>query len=322
MIEMPFASPRDYVGGVQPPADAPAEAVWFVFRGERLLVEAGEALAGKPEDPRAWPRPSWARLPIAKAPEALGLAPVRSLYLGRLGPAHCHAAEVAADAAPPQGYGWHGLRALFGVLDDAQFALAGRALQLVGWDRTHQFCGACGTPTVLRTTERARECPACKLVAYPRVAPAVMVLVRRLPEEIILARSPRFPPGMYSAIAGFVEPGETLEQCLERETLEEIGVRLRNVRYFASQPWPFPHSLMIAFVADWESGEIRADPAEIEAAAWFKLGSLPQLPAPISIARRLINAVIAEMVSRGSAESDCADSAPANAPRDASRGAG
>jgi NAD+ diphosphatase len=122
-----------------------------------------------------------------------------------------------------------------------------------------------------------------------------MALVRRLPDEILLARAPRFPPGMYSALAGFVEPGETLEQCLQREVLEEVGVRVRNLRYFASQPWPFPHSLMIAFVADWEDGEIRADPREIEAAAWFNLRSLPQLPAPISIARRLIDAVVAEM---------------------------
>jgi NAD+ diphosphatase len=294
MPAMPFAATPEYVGAVAAPAE-PVEALWFVFRGEKLLVEAGAPAPGKLEDPRAWPRPSWARLPVATAAEALGLVPVRSLYLGRLGTAHCFAAEVAADATPPPGFGWHGLRALFGVLDDAQFALAGRALQLLGWDRTHRFCGSCGTPTALRTTERARECPACGLVAYPRVAPAVMALVRRLPEEILLARSPRFPPGMYSAMAGFVEPGETLEQCLEREVLEEVGVRVRDLRYFASQPWPFPHSLMIAFVADWESGEVRADPAEIEAAAWFGITALPQLPAPISIARRLIDAVVAEM---------------------------
>jgi NAD+ diphosphatase len=123
----------------------------------------------------------------------------------------------------------------------------------------------------------------------------VMALIRRLPEEILLARSTRFPSGMYSALAGFVEPGETLEQCLEREVLEEVGVRVRNVRYFASQPWPFPHSLMIAFVADWEKGEIRADPLEIEAASWFKIRNLPRLPQPISISRRLIDAAVAEM---------------------------
>ena len=294
MIEMPFSSPPGYAGAVPPPQEAGA-ALWFVFRGERLLVEAGELVAGRPgDDPRVFPRPAAARVPVVPAPAALALEPRRTLYLGALGGAHCFAAEVAADAPPPRGFGWHGLRALFSVLEDAHFALAGRALQLLEWDRTHQFCGRCGTPTVPKTTERSRECPSCGLGAYPRVAPAIMALVRRGP-EVLLARSPRFPPGMYSALAGFVEPGETLEQCLEREVAEEVGIEVANVRYFASQPWPFPHSLMIAFVADWKSREIAVDALEIEAAEWFNVRTLPQLPNPISISRRLIDAVVAEM---------------------------
>jgi NAD+ diphosphatase len=298
MIEMPFSSPPGYAGAVPAPAEA-GEALWFVFRGERLLVEAGELVAGRPgDDPRVFPRPAAARVPAAAAPSAFTLEPLRTLYLGVLGGLHCFAAEAAGDAAAPPGFGWHGLRALFSVLDDAHFALAGRALQLLEWDRTHQFCGRCGTPTVPKTTERSRECPACGLGAYPRVAPAIMALIRRGPDEVLLARSHRFPPGMYSALAGFVEPGETLEQCLEREVDEEVGLQVGNVRYFASQPWPFPHSLMIAFVADWKSGEIRVDPLEIETAEWFNVRSLPQLPNPISISRRLIDAVVAEMRGR------------------------
>jgi NAD+ diphosphatase len=295
VIEMPFASPPGYAGAVPAPTE-PGEALWFVFRGERLLVVAGELVAGGPgDDPRVYPRPAAARVPVAPALAALALEPLRTLYLGALGGAHCFAAETAAEAAAPRGFGWHGLRSLFSVLDDAHFALAGRALQLLEWDRTHQFCGRCGTATVPKTAERSRECPACGLAAYPRVAPAIMALVRRGAEEVLLARSPRFPPGMYSALAGFVEPGETLEQCLEREVEEEVGIRVANVRYFASQPWPFPHSLMIAFVADWKSGEIRPDPLEIEAAEWFSVRALPQLPNPISISRRLIDAVTNEM---------------------------
>jgi NAD+ diphosphatase len=300
MIEMPFAAPAAYVSAVQAPDPVPDTALWFVFREDRLLVQAGEAHSGKPDDPRAWPRPTWARLPVVRDPATLALSVASSLYLGQLGALHCFATAVAADAAAPDGFVWHGLRALFGVLEEPSFALAGRALQLIGWERTHRFCGQCGTPTVARTSERARECPGCGLVSYPRLAPAVMALVRRAPDEILLARSPRFPPGMYSALAGFVEPGETLEQCLEREVLEEVGVTVTNVNYFASQPWPFPHSLMIAFVADWKSGEIKVDPLEIEAAQWFKLDGLPKLPQPISIARRLIDAVIAEMSARPS----------------------
>ena len=210
---------------------------------------------------------------------------------------HCFSAEVAADAVAPQGWSWQGLRALFGVLDEAQLALAGRALQIVDWDRTHQYCGACGGATAIRANERARECPQCGLAVFPRLAPAVMGLVRR-EQELLLARSARFPEGLYSALAGFVEPGETLEQCLEREVREEVGIRIHNVRYFASQPWPFPHSLMIAFFADYHSGEVRVDGEEIVDARWFDvkdLESLPRLPARISIARRVIDAAIGEM---------------------------
>jgi NAD+ diphosphatase len=180
------------------------------------------------------------------------------------------------------------------VLDDAHFSLAGRALQLVDWDRTHRFCGRCGTPTEAKAEERVRVCPACKLAVYPRIAPAVMALIRR-GRELLLGRSHHFPPGMYSALAGFVGPGETLEQCVEREVGEEVGISVSRIRYFASQPWPFPHSLMIAFVCDWASGEISPQPEEIEAAAWFDVLHLPKLPSRISIARRLIDAVAGEM---------------------------
>jgi NAD+ diphosphatase len=189
---------------------------------------------------------------------------------------------------------WEGLRTLFTVLDDAHFALAGRALQLIDWDRTHQFCGRCGTRTEAHPQERVRVCPACKLSAYPRVAPAVMALVKR-ENQILLGRSPHFPPGMYSALAGFVEPGESLEQCIAREVLEEVGVRISNPRYFASQSWPFPHSLMIAFVCEWVSGEIKPQESEIEDAKWFEVLQLPKLPSKISIARKLIDAVVEEM---------------------------
>ena len=278
MIEMPFAAPTDYLSAVVAPAEPHPEALWFVFREARLLVGDGTM-----------------RLP--RPPASLGLSASPRHFLGALAGREVYACEVAADVEAPAGYRWSDLRSLFSRLDDTLFALAGRALQIVDWDRTHRFCGRCGTPTVPRDAERSRECPACGLVAYPRIAPAVMALVKRDPDEILLARSHRFPAGMYSALAGFVEPGETLEQCLEREVLEEVGVRIANPRYFASQPWPFPHSLMIAFVVDWAGGEIRVDPLEIETAQWFTIAGLPQLPQPISVARRLIDAVVGDMRS-------------------------
>ena len=292
MIPLPFSSPLDYEHLVA--CDAPGEAHWFVFRGDELAVEMGP-LAAPSDDPRVKARPAWARLPLQKNHNWLGSHPLRTLYLGTLGGLQCWAAELPDDAPPPAGMAWAGLRALYTVLDDAHFALAGRALQLVAWDRTHQFCGRCGTRTEAKKAERVRVCPACKLSAYPRVAPAIMALVKR-ENELLLARSPHFPPGMYSALAGFVEPGESLEQCLAREVHEEVGVRVNNIRYFASQPWPFPHSLMIAFVCDWVSGEVKPQEAEIEEAKWFKVLQLPKLPSKISIARRLIDSVCQELV--------------------------
>jgi NAD+ diphosphatase len=149
---------------------------------------------------------------------------------------------------------------------------------------------------VVKAGERARQCPSCGQTHYPRIAPAVMALVRK-GDELLLARSPHFPAGMHSALAGFVEAGESLEQCVHREVKEEVGLEVTNLRYFSSQPWPFPHSLMIAFNCDYAGGEITPEPGEIEAAAWFWIDDLPVLPNRISIARRLIDATIAQIRS-------------------------
>lgn len=281
-MTMPFAAPESYVAGVIAAGEPGADSLCFAFQ-QTLLLVAGD--------------PAQVRLPGHAALSGLGTPPLRRVYLGTLGERDCYAFEYGADTPAPQGMLWQGLRALYGRLDDGLFALAGRALQYIDWERTHQFCGRCATPTQHRSNERARECPACGLVVYPRIAPAVMCLIRR-GRDILLARSPRFPPGMYSALAGFVEPGESLEQCLAREVLEETGVRIANARYFASQPWPFPHSLMIAFVADYAGGEITPAPDEIEDAQWFGIDALPKLPNRISIARRLIDGVVAEMRAR------------------------
>jgi len=276
---MPFTAPESYLGAVRDSGEPDEQSLCFVFQQTLLLIARGAEGAG---------------LPAHEELARLEGKPLRRLYLGTLGERACYAFEYGADTEVPQDMAWQGLRALYGKLDDSLFALAGRALQFVDWDRTHQFCGRCGTPTQHREHERARECPACALIAYPRIAPAVMCLVRR-GQEILLARSPHFPPGMYSALAGFVEPGESLEQCLAREVLEETGITIANPRYFASQPWPFPHSLMIAFVADYARGEITPAPDEIEDAQWFALDRLPKLPNRISVARRLIDGVLVEM---------------------------
>ncbi len=303
--ELPFSTPSGFEHLCH--CESPGEGHWFVFRGDQLLVEMGPPERPS-DDLRVRARPGWAHLPgpgaLQKNHNWLGSSALRTLYLGRLGGVDCWAAELPKDAAAPAPeLSWEGLRTLFSVLDDRHFALAGRALQLVDWDRTHQFCGRCGTRTEAKREERSRQCPACKLTAYPRVAPAVMALIKRK-TEILLARGPHFPAGMYSALAGFVEPGESLEQCVAREVEEEVGVRVNNIRYFASQSWPFPHSLMIAFVCDWQSGDIRPQEGEIEAANWFEVLQLPKLPSKISIARRLIDSVVKELLEPGGKTND------------------
>ena len=279
---MILATPERFTALVTPPADRDGPALWFAFQGAQILVQRDAQCAS---------------VPSAADMRDFGVAPKSSQYLGILGGQHCFACELEDGITPPHGMQWSGLRALFGSIDDALFALAGRAFQIMDWDRSHRFCGRCGTPTHMKNHERARECPNCGQVHYPRIAPAIMALVRR-GREFLLARSPHFAPGMYSALAGFVEPGETLEQTLVREVREEVGIEVANVRYFASQPWPFPHSLMIAFTAEYTSGEITPQAGEIEAADWFSADRLPQvMPGKISISRRLIDAAIAELGS-------------------------
>ena len=270
-----------FVPLVNPPASLASPALWFAFQGAQLLVrrEEGRAL-----------------VPSARQLAELGLQPLRSQYLGLYQGIHCFSCEVAAEIPAPEGMVWAGLRSLFGLVDDGLFALAGRAIQVMDWDRSHLYCGRCGTPTIVKAGERARQCPSCGQVHYPRIAPAVMALVRN-GNQLLLARSPHFPAGMHSALAGFVEPGESLEQCLVREVREEVGVEVTNLRYFSSQPWPFPHSLMIAFQCDYAGGKITPEPGEIEAAGWFDLDNLPVLPNKISIARRLIDTTIAQIRS-------------------------
>jgi NAD+ diphosphatase len=273
--------PDPFVPLIAPPPSLDSPALWFVFQGNQLLIAGVEARASVPE---------------ARDPAELGVTVLRRQYLGALDGRHCFSAEAAPEAAAPAGLSWSGLRPLFGMLDDPVFAIAGRAVQVVDWDRSHQFCGRCGAPTVASQTERCRECPQCGQLHYPRIAPVVMALVRR-GDELLLARSPRFAPGMHSALAGFVEPGESLEDCLAREVREEVGIEIANARYHSSQSWPFPHSLMIAFLCDYAGGEIRVDGVEIESAGWFGLDALPTLPHRISIARRLIDAAVAAMRS-------------------------
>jgi NAD+ diphosphatase len=185
------------------------------------------------------------------------------------------------------------VRELFGILPDEELAVAALAVRIVDFGRNTRFCGRCGGTMEQSRSERARSCPACHLTLYPRVSPAIIVLIRK-GDEILLARSPRFPPGFHSVLAGFVESSENLEHAVAREVREEVGIGVTNIRYFGSEPWPFPDSLMLGFTADYAGGEIVVDNNEILSAGWFDRDHLPQIPAKMSIARALIDAWIAQ----------------------------
>ena len=186
---------------------------------------------------------------------------------------------------------------MFSGMDEGLFRMAGRAKQIVGWNATHRFCGRCRGKTAHLSGELARRCTRCGMLHYPRLSPAVIVLVRD-GSRVLLARSPGFPAGMYSVLAGFVEPGESIEEAVEREVREEVGIEVTGVRYFGSQPWPFPNSLMIGFTAEYAGGEISADPTEIEDAGWYDAGEFPPLPPRVSIARAMIDDFAARQPGR------------------------
>jgi NAD+ diphosphatase len=208
-------------------------------------------------------------------------------YLGHRGTVPCYAAELPEDSLPKDRI-ISGVRDLYGRIPDEDVAIAAFAVRIIASAKATRFCGRCGTKTGPVFFERAKRCPACGLVVYPRISPAIIVLITR-GEEILLARSPRFPGGMHSVIAGFVESGETLEHAVHREVKEEVGIAVKNLRYFASEPWPFPDSLMIGFVAEYAAGEIEIDNNEIVSAGWFSRDALPPLPASMSISRALID---------------------------------
>ncbi|WP_434771789.1 NAD(+) diphosphatase [Pseudomonas entomophila] len=197
------------------------------------------------------------------------------------------------DTASVPGHRWQGLRAFMLEGDYTVYQVLGYAAQIGTWAREHRFCGSCGQPTTQVRWERAMHCPVCDLRSYPRISPSMIVLVTR-GDEVLLARSPRFVTGVYSTLAGFAEPGESAEDCLVREVREEVAVSVRNIRYVGSQCWPFPHSMMLGFHAEYAGGEIVMQPEEIEDARWFSIHDLPPLPATRSIARHLIDLYVAQ----------------------------
>lgn len=215
----------------------------------------------------------------------------RFMAVGTLGDSYFQATWIDPGTVGWPGHTFRKLRSLFGELDDALLAIAGRAFQIVEWARTHRYCGACAAPTQPVAHERCVRCSACGHTAYPRISPAMMVLIQR-GDAILLARHRNSPTGYFTALAGFLEAGESIEDAIHREVQEEVGLQVRDLRYFGNQAWPFPHSLMLAFTAQYAGGDIVLDTAEIAEARWFgPEDPLPPMPPPgLSISGHLIRA--------------------------------
>ncbi len=269
----------------QPPRFRPAVVSPEQLSGEHYWIAVLEGRVLLLDDAAASP------LPQLRSFGLTGLDAQARYYLGTLDGRHVFAVALKPDIEAPPGMHFADLRQLLAAPDPLLFGLGGRAWQIIRWAADHGYCSRCGSATTLHACDRAMVCTACGYSQYPRLAPCVIALVTR-GDEVLLARSPRFPPGVFSTLAGFIEAGENVEEALAREIEEEVGVVVSAPRYIASQSWPFPHSLMLGFHVEWVGGDIRVDGDEIVEADWFSLSRLPLLPPRGSISRQLIDAYI------------------------------
>ena len=226
--------------------------------------------------------------------QSCGLGAVSSHYLGDLGGTPIYSVEVDPDIDEPSGYGFQSLWSFLTSVEQPVFYLIGRAKQVIEWHQHHNFCGACGQVTSTTPLDRSRKCEACNIAFYPRLSPSIIVLINK-GDEILLAKNAHARGNFYSTLAGFVEPGESIEETVHREVFEEVGLKVKNLKYYSSQSWPFPNSLMLGFHAEYDSGELVLQEEEIADAQWFHYNNLPHKPAMMSISGWLIDDFIKRM---------------------------
>jgi NAD+ diphosphatase len=263
---------NDFMPGVTPPDSAEISYHIVISDDEILTIESAHTWRPLNQDEWRWS----------------GLDATVEHYLGNSGGVPIFACEVDPDIENPPGYEFDTLWSFLGRVDEATFNLIGRARQIVEWHRNHQYCGRCGKPTELSANDRSRVCGDCEQTFYPRLSPSIIVLITR-GEELLLARNVHARGNFYSTLAGFIEPGESIEDTVHREVFEEVGIRIKNLQYFGSQSWPFPNSLMLGFHAEYDSGELVLQEDEIADAQWFHYENLPHHPAMVSISGWLID---------------------------------
>lgn len=271
---------KSFIAQINPPSSLTEPSLWFIFHEEDILLYADSGSHSIPQCIHV---------------EEFHPFVEQQLYLGVYDNTHCFVINLLEKPETlPADTLFRPIRQAHEAINDTDlFSLASRGKQLLHWDMKTLFCGCCGGVNHHSPDERAKICSDCYTMTFPQIAPAMLVLIWRK-DEILLARSPHFTPGVYSLLAGFVEPGETLEQTVVREVKEEVGITIKNINYFGSQPWPFPSNLMLGFIAEYDSGEIQIDATELEDAQWFSLDKLPKLPNPISLSRLMIDAHLAK----------------------------
>ena len=271
---------RDFLPGVKPEGAVDASYHIVVSDGEILTIETEARWRPLTQDEIRW----------------LDMEILNQHYLGRVGDVPVYAAEADPEADEPDGYTFETLFSFLSNTEEPVFNLIGKAKQIVEWHRDHHYCGQCGQVTETSDFDRSRKCGDCEQFYYPRISPSIIVLVTR-GEELLLARNARGRGNFFSTLAGFVEPGESLEEAVHREVKEEVGIDICNLEYFASQAWPFPNSLMLGFHAEYAGGEFVLQEEEIAEAGWFHYTRLPNHPSPVSIAGRLIHEYIGRLKS-------------------------
>lgn len=256
-----------------PQGNCEKPAMWFIFYGKEILLKSTDGIL---------------TVPLETDFNNLSINLSKKRYVGEFDSTPCYCMETPTIESPSTDMSFGAIRSLSARPDSGElFKIAGFAYHLMNWERMSTFCGRCGSPMQDKQDELAKVCAKCGCTVYPRISPATITAVLK-GDEILLAHNRSFKDGFYGLVAGFVEPGETLEDCVRREIMEETGICVKNLRYYGSQPWPFPDSLMMAYTAEYDSGEVKADGMELMDARWFRFDSLPLIPGPDSIAGRMI----------------------------------